>query len=110
MSADYEERDHYAFGVGRRLCSGIHLAERSAFVAIAKILWAFDIRPGLDEKGNVVDIDITSETRYKDGLVVSPAPFPCDIRPRSEKIRETIMREFAVAERDVFTKFQNPEE
>src|ERR1700733_6302398 len=28
-------------GAGRRLCPGIHLAERNLFIAMAKLLWAF---------------------------------------------------------------------
>jgi len=40
-SKDYEACDHYGYGAGRRLCPGIHLAERNLFVGIAKLLWAF---------------------------------------------------------------------
>lgn len=43
--ADPTKRDHFAFGAGRRICPGMHVAERSLGVAIMKILWAFDIRP-----------------------------------------------------------------
>lgn len=39
--ADPEQRDHYGYGSGRRICPGIHLAERNLFLAIAKLLWAF---------------------------------------------------------------------
>jgi cytochrome P450 len=27
-SSDYQNRDHYTYGAGRRICAGIHLAER----------------------------------------------------------------------------------
>jgi hypothetical protein len=106
--ADYEARDHYGYGVGRRLCPGIHFAERTLFVAIAKMLWAFDISPARDKKGNVVEIDTDSATGYSDGIVVGPEPFLCEIKPRSEKRRETIMKEFVQVERDVFSKFEVP--
>lgn len=39
-------RDHFAFGAGRRIYPGMHLAENSLFITIAKILWAFRIEPG----------------------------------------------------------------
>ena len=37
-------------GNGRHLCPGIHLTDQNLFHAIAKILWAFDLRNGIDEK------------------------------------------------------------
>lgn len=43
--ADPSKRDHFAFGSGRRMCSGISIAERSLAVAIMRILWAFDVKP-----------------------------------------------------------------
>ena len=39
-AADYERRDHYGYGSGRRLCPGIHLAERNLFLGVAKLLQA----------------------------------------------------------------------
>lgn len=41
-------RGHHAFGFGRRVCSGQPLAEQGLALSLAKLLWAFDIRPGLD--------------------------------------------------------------
>ncbi|CZR59874.1 related to O-methylsterigmatocystin oxidoreductase [Phialocephala subalpina] len=43
--ADPSKRDHFAFGAGRRVCPGMHVAERSLGVSIMRILWAFDIKP-----------------------------------------------------------------
>jgi cytochrome P450 len=47
------ERGHNAFGWGRRQCSGQPLAEQGLIMSVIKILWAFNIEPGLDE--NVSD-------------------------------------------------------
>ena len=33
------------FGFGRRICPGMHLARNSLFIVVARLLWAFDIRP-----------------------------------------------------------------
>lgn len=44
------KKGHNAFGWGRRVCSGQPLAEQGLFLSFARLLWAFDIRPGLDEK------------------------------------------------------------
>ncbi|EAT87902.2 hypothetical protein SNOG_04142 [Parastagonospora nodorum SN15] len=56
-------RDHWAFGAGRRICSGVHLAENSMFIVLAKLLWAFDILPPLDEAGREVRVD-TSDAAF----------------------------------------------
>ncbi|KAJ9654515.1 hypothetical protein H2198_006458 [Neophaeococcomyces mojaviensis] len=45
---DVTKRDHFAFGAGRRICPGYHVAERSLAVAIMRILWAFEIRPSVN--------------------------------------------------------------
>jgi cytochrome P450 family 619 len=42
-SADPARRDHFAFGAGRRVCPGYHVAERSLATAIMRILRAFDV-------------------------------------------------------------------
>ncbi|KAJ6017973.1 cytochrome P450 [Penicillium sp. IBT 35674x] len=44
-SPDVTQRDHFAFGSGRRVCPGYHVAERSLGVSIMRLLWAFDIKP-----------------------------------------------------------------
>ncbi|KAL2794585.1 cytochrome P450 [Aspergillus keveii] len=50
-SADVTKRDHFAFGAGRRICPGYHVAERSLAIAAMRILWAFEIKwaPGTRE-------------------------------------------------------------
>jgi cytochrome P450 len=54
---DYENRDHYAFGTGRRLCPGIHMGERTVWRMTAKILWAFEIKHAADAEGKEVVLD-----------------------------------------------------
>jgi cytochrome P450 len=43
-----------AFGFGRRICPGQHLAEQSLFATIATVLAAVDVLPALDENGKDV--------------------------------------------------------
>lgn len=100
----------YSYGTGRRICVGIHLAERATFLALAKLIWAFDILPGRDEAGNLIDNDISWETGTNGGIIVLPKPFSCELRPRSEKKKETIFREFGEAERNLFPKYEVPAE
>ena len=42
---DGTKRDQFTFGAGRRICQGMHVAERSLFLGISRILWAFSIMP-----------------------------------------------------------------
>jgi cytochrome P450 len=74
---DASQRDHFVFGAGRRLCQGMHIAERSLFLAIARLLWAFDFHVAQD--GMKPDPDNLSE-----GMLVCPRPFAARIVPRTE--------------------------
>lgn len=40
---DVTKRDHFAFGAGRRICPGYHVAERSFAITLMRMLWCFDI-------------------------------------------------------------------
>ena len=81
---DPAQRDHYVFGAGRRVCQGMHIAERSLFLAISRLLWVFDFRVARDEHGNEMIPDADDLT---EGLLVAPKPFPANIVPRdSDKI------------------------
>lgn len=99
-AANAEDRDHFGYGSGRRICPGIHLAERMLFVAIVKILWAFDIRT---KKGQPINTD--PHTGYTDGFLRCAKPFAVNITPRSEARRSTIEREFA-QEEEVFSRYE----
>lgn len=105
MSLDYEERDHYNYGDGRRLCPGIHLAERNLFIAVAKLLWGFDFRPIRDAQGVYIEVNVDAQTAYREGLLQRPKDFSCEITPRSETRRATIMAEFETATQNVFSKY-----
>ncbi|KAI1788186.1 hypothetical protein LXA43DRAFT_1097520 [Ganoderma leucocontextum] len=38
---DVMKRDHWSFGIGRRICLGVVLAEKEIFLGLAHMLWAF---------------------------------------------------------------------
>ncbi|KAJ5966091.1 hypothetical protein N7481_012805 [Penicillium waksmanii] len=99
-------RDHYGYGSGRRICPGMHLAERNMFLAIVKLIWAFDFGPDIDEKtGLPVDVDVDPQTGYKEGLVLGARSFACRISMRSDARRDTIVRKFEKVSADVFSKY-----
>ena len=76
---DPTKRDHFVFGAGRRLCQGMHIAERSLFLAIARLLWTFDFHRARDvnDREIVPDADELTE-----GMFVMPKAFPARIVPR----------------------------
>lgn len=104
-SPDYNNRDHYAYGSGRRICPGIHLAERGLFLAFAKILWAFNIGHKLDYKGDPIPIDSNPVTGYTDGFLRCARPYAVCIKPRSKERQRTIQAEFDRAEKEVFSHY-----
>ncbi|KAH8116168.1 cytochrome P450 [Phellopilus nigrolimitatus] len=74
-----------AFGFGRRICPGMHLAENSIFIAVATMLSVFDISKSKDSNGIIIE----PEVDYS-GFISHPKPFLCDIRPRSAETAELI--------------------
>ncbi|KIV84705.1 hypothetical protein PV11_00473 [Exophiala sideris] len=86
-NSDVSKRDHFVFGAGRRVCQGMHIAERSLFLAMARMLWAFDFQKAKDAQGNLITPDIDKLTQ---GLFVLPEAFPAVIKPRSERHAELI--------------------
>lgn len=98
---DPDKRDHFSFGAGRRICSGLHLAEASLFILTAKLLWAFDISPSLDAQGNELPVDI-SDDAYETGGNTLPKPFAARFKPRNAVVEKTIIEEWTAALRDGF--------
>lgn len=81
---DPSARDHFVFGTGRRLCQGMHIAERSLFLAISRLLWAFEFQKAVDGEGREIVPDAGDLT---EGFMVQPRAFRAKIVPRSgEKV------------------------
>lgn len=92
---DCKKRDNFVFGAGRRLCQGIHIAERSLFLGIARLIWAFEFHPGLDANKRPVKYDIED---LVGGITVQPNDYPADIRVRSPRKAEIILEAVAQCE------------
>lgn len=101
----YEDRDHYGYGAGRRLCPGIHLAERNLFLTMSKLLWAFDMLPGVDESGQEIPVNTDPRTAYSEGFLVCAHDFPARFHIRSQGRKSTVLREFGEVEK-VFAKYE----
>ncbi|KAF7789975.1 hypothetical protein EIP86_000923 [Pleurotus ostreatoroseus] len=75
-----------AFGYGRRVCPGRHLASFSVWLAVATVLWAFRLEKPLDKDGR----PITPASEFTPGLLSYPQPFKCVIDPRSPDVRKIL--------------------
>ncbi|CBX98861.1 hypothetical protein IAQ61_007524 [Plenodomus lingam] len=84
------ERGYMTFGWGRRVCSGQALAEQGTWLTVARLVWGFKIEPALDDRGEPIPVDIFD---YTNGLNMRPNIFKVSIKPRSERIRQAIIRE-----------------
>ena len=79
------ERDHWIFGAGRRICPGRFVAEREIWLAVSRMLWAFEVAGVADKP-----IDLSEY----DGLNGrSPAAFEVSMKPRFEKVGQVLERE-----------------
>lgn len=72
-ASDYHDRDNWTFGAGRRLCPGIHVAERQLFLATARLLWTFDISKARDSAGRKIEVDRDQVTQ---SIAARPVHFP----------------------------------
>ncbi|KAJ7468780.1 hypothetical protein FB451DRAFT_993785, partial [Mycena latifolia] len=65
---------------------GIHLADASVWICVAKLVSGLTISRVFDEHGNAIDpvADLT------DGTVSRPIPFKCDVKPRSERVLQMV--------------------
>ena len=90
---DVSKRDHFVFGAGRRRCLGMHIADRSLFLGISRLLWAFDFERQIDpatQREIVPNMDELTE-----GIFVLPKPFPAQIVSRSARKAERVREEWA---------------
>ncbi|KAF9770795.1 hypothetical protein IL306_011597 [Fusarium sp. DS 682] len=93
-AADYRHRDQWTFGAGRRICPGIHVAERTLFLATARLMWAFNIRKARGPDGLEIEVDRDEVTQ---SIAARPVPFRCEITPRSEKHARLIVEAWSQA-------------
>ncbi|KAI0878094.1 putative cytochrome P450 [Hypoxylon argillaceum] len=97
VNPDVSQRDQFAFGAGRRICPGIHVADRSLFLSISRLLWAFDFKRAVDDDGNEIVPDPTQITQ---GFLAVPLPFKAIIIPRDAKRAEILRKEWETAKRN----------
>ena len=97
--SDPDKRDHFTFGAGRRICPGTRLAENTLHIALANILWAFEIRPplvgGREAPGMDLSDDAFEETSFR-----GPKAFECRFVPRERARVELIGTQWETAQKE----------
>lgn len=85
----------------------MHFADNAIFIAVAMILYVFDISKARDENGREIipEVEYDGFIRYRlfvnihciglkslffDGFHSHPRPFKCSIKPRSKEAEELI--------------------
>lgn len=97
-TGDTKKRDNFVFGAGRRLCQGIHIAERSLFLGISQLLWGFHFSPAKDAMGQPIQYDVED---LVGGITVQPRDFKVVITPRSQEKANIIRMEAAESEKNL---------
>lgn len=94
----------YAFGLGRRMCPGIHLAMREMYVTLSYLIYYFKIeRAGDEEDGEgVIDINVDPVTAIENpqGFSMCPKRFKVRFVPRAENL-ERLRKALALGSHDV---------
>ncbi|KAG9197818.1 hypothetical protein G6514_000806 [Epicoccum nigrum] len=82
------------FGYGRRICPGRFIARNSLTIAMARLLWAFNIK----SKG-VSTVVITE--MFTTGFVSCPKPFEARFESRSQRRKDIITSSYKAAEKNI---------
>ncbi|CAG8749704.1 6476_t:CDS:2, partial [Gigaspora rosea] len=90
----YENRDHFGFGAGRRLCTGIHMAcityaERELFLGVSRLLWCFKIEnaSSLGNDGKPIPINL-NKVRF--GITVWPEEYKVRFVKRHDNVEKVL--------------------
>jgi cytochrome P450 len=90
---DARQRDQFSFGGGRRICPGLHLAENSLYITLARILWAFKIEA----------VEPVNTDDYENGSITCPRVFKAKFTPWDEDKRRLVDEEWSAAQREGYT-------
>ncbi|KAK3944726.1 O-methylsterigmatocystin oxidoreductase [Diplogelasinospora grovesii] len=90
-AGDQTKRDHFSFGVGRRVCPGAKLAEMTLDLALANILWALAIKPPKGSSNAALDAgpDAWDDTEFQ-----APKPFAVSFEPRRPEALDFVKKQW----------------
>ncbi|KNG87439.1 hypothetical protein ANOM_004280 [Aspergillus nomiae NRRL 13137] len=96
-SSDVTKRDHFAFGAGRRICPGYHVAERSLAIAMMRILWAFEVKWA---EGTKHPVDQLTYTRRSEMPGNPSSRLPVALRVLNQKKAKIINNTFQALQQE----------
>ncbi|KAG8926377.1 hypothetical protein FRC02_008940 [Tulasnella sp. 418] len=80
------------FGIGRRKCVGMSLAQDVGPLITATLLWGFEFSAPVEDRNGVKDIpDLWA---FTSGLTNDLFPFKCGVKPRSQKHVDIVRQNF----------------
>ncbi|XP_014558857.1 hypothetical protein COCVIDRAFT_35908 [Bipolaris victoriae FI3] len=94
--SDGNLRDHSGYSARRRICSGMHLAQNSLYISMARTLWAFNIKCPRNETGREIEPKIVSDP----GFLNVSTRFQAVLEPRNQKHADIVEKEWLVAKAD----------
>ncbi|THU77992.1 cytochrome P450 [Dendrothele bispora CBS 962.96] len=80
--ANVMDRDHWAFGAGRRICPGLPIAEQELWLAISRLLWAFRFEA---VPGEPISLD-----EYEGHSGRTPIPYRLGFIPRVNQLHSLL--------------------
>jgi cytochrome P450 len=81
FSQTVEDRPHLSFSTGRRVCVGIHLAERNLFMAVSMLLACFKFERVSDE---LLDVNSPRDVRAP---TWTPCHYNVKLVPRHDNVK-----------------------
>ncbi|RIB15489.1 cytochrome P450 [Gigaspora rosea] len=88
-NGNYENRDHFMFGAGRRLCTGIHMAERELLLGVSRLLWCFKVENAspLGKDGKPIPINFD---KIRNGVTVWPEEYKVRFVKRHDNVEKVL--------------------
>jgi len=93
----HPDKPFYTFGFGRRSCPGKPIAQNSLFIAVARILWAYNISHCY-ANGKKIPIDSLDTLQV---MLAGPSPFEASFNVRSLAHQQIVEREWESTTTDV---------
>jgi hypothetical protein len=81
------------FSHHRRVCPGVHLAEKSLYIVVTRTLWGFNITKKIGRDGSVIEPNQV----MMPGFLSVPEMFECDITCRSQQHEKLIRKSYEAA-------------
>ncbi|KAL4252991.1 cytochrome P450 family protein [Abortiporus biennis] len=79
---------HSSFGFGKRVCAGKNLAEDNLHMFMAYMLWALNIQPARNERGET--ILFSPSDFHNTGITIRPQQYECIFLPRFPDVEEIL--------------------